>query len=53
MKAIRPMPQPVSLARIKSDPTLADMVLLRQSRLSVQPVTPAHWRYICELGAGV
>lgn len=41
---------PVTLARIKADPALRDMVLLRQSRLSVCPVTQAEYQRIAELG---
>lgn len=40
---------PLSLADIKADPALADMVLIRNSRLSVQPVTAAQWRRILVL----
>ncbi len=36
--------------QIKADPRLADMILVRNSRLSVQPVTPQEWRIVCELG---
>jgi predicted RNA-binding protein with PUA-like domain len=43
---VRPMTNPVSLARIKSDPGLQNMALLRLSRLSVQPVTPEEWNHI-------
>lgn len=50
MKAIRPMPRPVTLAAIKADPALADLALVRLSRLSVCPVTPAHWTHLCEMG---
>lgn len=50
MKAIGPMPHPVSLVTIKADPKLADMALVRQSRLSVMPVSKAHWDYICRMG---
>ena len=38
---------PLSLADIKADPALAGMALLRQSRLSVGPVTAAEWKHIC------
>ncbi len=44
------MPAPVSLAAIKADPALADMALVRASRLSVVPVREAEWRHICGLG---
>ncbi|SMY07226.1 EVE domain-containing protein [Flavimaricola marinus] len=50
IKAVRPMVKPVSLDQIKQEPRLADMVLVKNSRLSVQPVTDAEWRVVCELG---
>ena len=43
VKTVGPVPLPVTLAQIKSDPRLADMALVRQSRLSVVPLTPEHW----------
>jgi predicted RNA-binding protein with PUA-like domain len=46
---VRALPHPVSLSRIKSDPALQHMALLRLSRLSVQPVTPEEWAYIISL----
>lgn len=50
IRAVRPFAQPVTLGMIKSDARLADMALVRSSRLSVQPVTDAEWRLVCELG---
>ncbi|MCB8873904.1 EVE domain-containing protein [Acidisoma silvae] len=50
MEAVGPMPRPVSLATIKADPALADLALVRLSRLSVAPVSAEHWAYICKLG---
>ncbi len=50
MRAVGPMPRPVTLAQAKADPALADMALVRMSRLSVMPVSDAHWRHICALG---
>ncbi|WP_408903806.1 EVE domain-containing protein [Rhodopila sp.] len=50
MKAVRPMPRPVTLVEIKADPALADMALVRQSRLSVMPVSKQHWDRICRMG---
>lgn len=50
MRAVGPMPRPVSLAAIKADPALAGLALVRQSRLSVMPVSPAHWARICASG---
>ena len=50
VKAVRPLPQPVTLAVIKADPRLKDMALVKLSRLSVQPVTAQEWRIVCDLG---
>ena len=50
VRAVRPFNQPVPLAAIKADPRLADMVLVKTSRLSVQPVTPDQWAVVCEMG---
>lgn len=50
MKAVGPMPKPVSLATIKAEPALGDMMLVRQGRLSVSPVTKAEWQRICRMG---
>lgn len=52
IKAVRPVETPVTLEQIKSDPRLSDMVLVRNSRLSVQPVTEEEWRIVCGM-AGV
>ena len=49
-KAVRPLNRPVTLKQIKEDPALQDMALLRQSRLSVSPVSKAEWRHILALG---
>ena len=50
MRAVGPMPQPVTLAAIKADPKFADLELVRLSRLSVVPVGEAHWERICRMG---
>ncbi|MEY4940502.1 MAG: hypothetical protein RIQ93_2237 [Verrucomicrobiota bacterium] len=50
LKAVRPLPQPVTLAQIKAEPSLAKMTLLRISRLSVQPVTAAEFGRVVKLG---
>ena len=50
IKAVEPMPRPVTLAEIKDEPRLADFALVRQSRLSVVPVSDEEWRIICEMG---
>jgi predicted RNA-binding protein with PUA-like domain len=50
VKAVAPFPKPVTLASIKADKRLVDMVLVRHSRLSVQPVTAPEWKIVCEMG---
>jgi predicted RNA-binding protein with PUA-like domain len=47
---VRALPTPVSLEQIKANRRLADMALVRLSRLSVQPVTEAEWRIVCRMG---
>jgi predicted RNA-binding protein with PUA-like domain len=48
MKAVAPLPRPVTLAEIKADPAFADFGLVRMSRLSVVPVSPEHWQLLCD-----
>ncbi|CUK09795.1 EVE domain-containing protein [Shimia thalassica] len=50
IKAVETVPTPVTLEAIKADPRLSEMVLVKNSRLSVQPVTETEWKIICELG---
>ena len=50
VKAVADVPKPVTLDMAKHDPKLADMVLVKFSRLSVQPVRDAEWKHICKLG---
>jgi predicted RNA-binding protein with PUA-like domain len=50
VKAVKDFPKPVTLAQVKADPKLKDMVLAKVARLSVQPVTPEQWKYVCKLG---
>jgi predicted RNA-binding protein with PUA-like domain len=50
IRAVAPLATPVTLDRIKQEPRLAEMVLVKNSRLSVQPVTEAEWKTICEIG---
>ena len=52
IKALRPVQTPVTLAMVKEVPDLSEMTLIRNSRLSVQPVTEAEWRIVCDM-AGV
>jgi predicted RNA-binding protein with PUA-like domain len=46
VKAVEPLVKPVTLEAIKADPRLKDMVLVNNSRLSVQPVTVDEWEII-------
>jgi predicted RNA-binding protein with PUA-like domain len=48
--AVKPVPKPVTLEAVKADGKLADMVLVRLSRLSVQPVSDTEWKHICKKG---
>ncbi len=50
IKAVGAFPTPVSLAMIKEEPRLAEMVLVKNSRLSVQPVTAEEWTLLCGMG---
>ena len=50
IKAVKALSTPVHLDAIKADERLADMVLVKNSRLSVQPVTDDEWRIISDLG---
>ena len=49
-KAVKPVAKPVSLAQIKAEPRLEGIALVRQSRLSVMPISADHWRLLCDLG---
>ena len=50
IRAVAPFESPVSLDDIKADPELAEMALVKQSRLSVCPVTADEWTRICRMG---
>ena len=50
VKAVEPLPKPVTLAAIKAEPKLKDMALVNNSRLSVQPVTAEEWKLVCKMG---
>jgi predicted RNA-binding protein with PUA-like domain len=51
LKAVAPLAKPVTLADIKAQPALANMLLVRQGRLSVSPVIKEEWALITKLGA--
>ena len=48
--AVEAVPKPVTLDQVKAEKRLAEMVLVRISRLSVQPVTEAEWKLVCKMG---
>ena len=50
IRAVRPLPRPVTLEEAKNDKKLAGMALVVNSRLSVQPVTDAEWGHVLKLG---
>ena len=52
VKPIERLARPVTLAEIKADAKLAEIELLKLSRLSVAEIRPAEWRYILKLAAG-
>jgi predicted RNA-binding protein with PUA-like domain len=49
VKAVKPVPKPVTLAAIKAEPRLKDMALVKYARLSVQPVTAEQWKIVCHM----
>lgn len=49
IRALQKLPKPVTLEACKAEPRLADMVLVNNSRLSVQPVTEEEWQVVCEM----
>lgn len=51
LEAVEPLPRPVTLAELKADGRFADLALIRQSRLSVMPVSAAHWTAITAMAA--
>jgi predicted RNA-binding protein with PUA-like domain len=50
VRAVQPVPEPVTLADIKADERLQDLALIRQSRLSVMPIDAKSWKIICKKG---
>ena len=49
---VEPVKSPVTLAAIKADPKFKEFGLVRQSRLSVVPVSDEHWKLIVKMSAG-
>jgi predicted RNA-binding protein with PUA-like domain len=50
VRAVKDMPNPVPLTAVKDNPKLTKMMLVANSRLSVQPVTAAEWKEVCKMG---
>lgn len=50
VRFVKDVPTPVTLAAVKADAKLKEMVLVKNSRLSVQPVTTAEWKHVCKMG---
>ncbi len=50
IRSVAPFPVAVTLDACKAEPRLKEMVLVKNSRLSVQPVTPEEWQLVCEMG---
>ncbi len=50
VKAVKALPKPVTLDEIKRQPGLEKMILVNNSRLSVQPVTDEEWAIVCRMG---
>ena len=52
VKPVRKLANPVTLKQIKADPKLADIELVKLSRLSVAVITPEEWKYIISMAEG-
>jgi predicted RNA-binding protein with PUA-like domain len=50
LKAVKPLPKPVTLAQVKATESLSKMALVNSMRLSVQPVTDEEWDIVCRMG---
>jgi predicted RNA-binding protein with PUA-like domain len=50
VRAIAPLPKPISIDVIKTEPKLRAMILINNTRLSVQPVSPEEWKIVCKMG---
>ena len=49
VRPVKPLARPVTLAEIRADPALADIELVRLSRLSVAEITSSEWKHICAM----
>ncbi len=52
VKPVRPLAHPVTLAAIKAEPKLAELMMLKQSRLSVSKVEPDEWKLLLKMAEG-
>jgi predicted RNA-binding protein with PUA-like domain len=50
IRAVKALPEPVTLAAVKAEPRLGGMALVTSMRLSVQPVTDEEWALVCAMG---
>ncbi len=50
IKPVKPLKEPVTLAQVKAEPRLSDLLLVRHTRLSVMPIGAPEWKLICALG---
>jgi len=50
VKAVAPLPSPVNIDDVKKEPKLRQMVLINNTRLSIQPVTAEEWKTVCRIG---
>ena len=50
IRAVKPLPKPVTLKQVKATDSLSQMALVTSMRLSVQPVTDQEWQIICTIG---
>ncbi len=50
VKAIEPMPKPVTITACRAEPKLKNMILVNNTRLSVQPVAVEEWKVVCKMG---
>jgi predicted RNA-binding protein with PUA-like domain len=50
VKAVEPLKKPVTISDVKVEPKLKAMMLINNTRLSVQPVTDAEWKIVCKMG---
>ncbi len=50
VETICSVPNPITLKKIKSNPDLSKIALIKQSRLSVMSISPEHWQILCNFG---